>query len=203
MFHVAGETDTAQTHVFTARTPASASPTTNIVFSPALGAGTYTDGNVVTFQPHLLYIQLGDGNVTFTETVERIYDRDRGILDTVRNGDEQPLEINLEFTYVFVTQQSTKVVTPVDALKQLGDASEWVSSDSDLCAPYAVDLELRHCLPCGTDEDEKLVFSDFRYETLEYDLQEATIAVSGRCNVTDAVATRLASLDCPVTNPIA
>jgi len=203
LFTVAGETDATQTHVVTARTPASTSPTTNIVFSPALGAGTYADGGAITFAPHLLYIQIGDGNLTFTETVERIYDRDRGILDTVRNGDEQPLELSLEFTYVFVTQETGKVVTPVDALKQLGDAAEWVSSDSDQCAPYALNVELRHCLPCGTDQDEKLVFADFRYETLEYDLQEATIAVAGRCNVTDAVATRLASLDCPVTNPIA
>lgn len=202
-FTVAGETDTTQEHTVTARTPASSSPTTNIQFSPALGAGTYLDNGVVTFLPHLLYIQIGDGNLTFTETVERIYDRDRGLLDTVRNGDEQPLELNLEFTYVFVTHESGKVVTPVDALKQLGDAAEWVSSSSDQCEPYAVDIELRHCLPCGTDQDEKLVFNDFRYETLEYDLQEATIAVAGRCNVTDAVATRLADLECPVTNPIA
>ena len=179
-----------------------AGDTDNITFVPAI-IGTLSDDDVITFAPQLLYIQLGDGNLTFTETVERIYDRDRGLLDTVRNGDEQPLELNLEFTYVFVTQQTDKVVTPVDALKQLGDASEWVSSDSDQCAPYAVNIELRHCLPCGTDEDEKVVFTDFRYETLEYDLQEASIAVSGRCNVTDAVATRLASLDCPVTNPIA
>ena len=203
LFLVAGETDATQTHVVTARTPASTSPTTNIVLSPALGAGTYVDGGVVTFQPHLLFIKIGEGNVTFTETKERLYDLDRGLLDTVRDGDQQPLELNLEFTYVFVTSQSGKVVTPVDALKQLQAASEWVSSSTDKCEPFAVDIELRHCLPCGTDEDEKLVFGDFRYETLEYDLQEATIAVSGRCNVTDAVATRLADLDCPVTNPIA
>ena len=196
-FTVVGDTPE---HTVTDRDPNSGA-TTNILFTPALAAGV-ADNAVITFLPQLLYIQLGDGNLTFTETVERIYDRDRGILDTVRNGDEQPLEINLEFTYVFVTQETAKVVTPVDALKQLGDAAEWVSSDTDQCAPYAVDLELRHCLPCGTEEDELLVFNDFRYETLEYDLQEATIAVSGRCNVTDAVATRLASLDCPVTNPI-
>jgi len=198
-FTVAGEA-TANVHTVTDRDPNSGT-TTNILFTPALD-GVIADTAVITFAPQLLYIQVGDGNLTFTETVERIYDRDRGILDTVRNGDEQPLELNLEFTYVYVTQQTNKVVTPVDALKQLGDAAEWVSSDSDQCAPYAIDVELRHCVPCGTDQDEKLVFGDFRYETLEYDLQEATIAVSGRCNVTDAVATRLASLDCPVTNPI-
>lgn len=198
-FTVAGETGTPE-HTVTDRDP-NTGATTNVLFTPAL-AGAVADDAVITFLPHLLYIQIGDGNLTFTETVERIYDRDRGLLDTVRNGDEQPLELNLEFTYVFVTHETNKVVTPVDALKQLGDAAEWVSSSSDQCEPYAVDIELRHCLPCGTDQDEKLVFQDFRYETLEYDLQEATIAVAGRCNVTDAVATRLASLECPVTNPI-
>ncbi len=202
-FTVAGETLATQEHTVTARTPASTSPTTNIQFTPALGPGTYANNGVVTFLPHLLYIQIGDGNLTFTEAVERIYDLDRGLLDTVRNGDDQPLELNLAFTYVFVTHQAGKVVTPVDALKQLGAAAEWVSSSSDQCEPYAVDIELRHCVPCGTDQNEKLVFQDFRYESLEYDLQEATIAVSGRCNVTDAVATRLATLECPVTNPIA
>lgn len=198
-FTVAGETGTPE-HTVTDRDP-NTGATTNILFTPAL-AGAVADDAVITFLPHLLYIQIGDGNLTFTETKERIYDLDRGILDTVRDGDEQPLELNLEFTYVYVTHETGKVITPVDALKQLGDASEWVSSSSDQCEPYAVDIELRHCVPCGTDQNEKLVFQDFRYETLEYDLQEATIAVSGRCNVTDAVATRLATLDCPVTNPI-
>ena len=198
-FTVAGETGTP-VHTVTDRDPNSGT-TTNILFTPAL-AGNVADNAVITFTPQLLYVQLGTGNVTFTENKERIYDLDRGLLDTVRNGDEQPLEISLEFTYVFVTQETNKVVTPVDALKGLGDAAEWVSSDSDTCAPYAVDLELRHCLPCTSDQDEKLVFNDFRYESLDYDLQEATIAVSGRCNITDATATRVASLDCPVTNPI-
>jgi hypothetical protein len=198
-FTVAGETGSPE-HTVTDRDPNSGT-TLNILFTPGL-ASSVADAAVITFLPHLLYIQIGEGNVTFTETVERIYDLDRGLLDTVRNGDEQPLELNLEFTYVYVTSETNQVVTPVDALKQLADAAEWVSSDTDQCAPYAVNIELRHCVPCGTDQDEKLVFTDFRYETLEYDLQEATIAVSGRCNVTDAVASRLASLDCPVTNPI-
>ena len=201
-FTVSGETDATQEHTVTARTPASTSPTTNIVFTPALGPGTYVDGGAVTFLPQLLYIKIGEGNVTFTEAKERIYDLDRGLLDTVRDGDEQPLELNLEFTYVYVTHQSGKTVTPIDALKQLGDAAEWVSSSSDQCEPYAVDIELRHCVPCGTDQDETLLFQDFRWESLEYDLQGATIAVTGRCNVTDAVASRVASLNCPTSNPL-
>ena len=196
-FTVTGETGLPE-HTVTDVDPASGT-TTNILFSPAM-ASSVADSAVVTFLPQLLYIQIGEGNVTFTEAKERVYDLDRGLLDTVRDGDEQPLELNLEFTYVYVTSETNQVPTPVDTLKQLGLASGWVSSSSDLCEPYAVDIELRHCVPCGTDQDELLVFQDFRYESLEYDIQEATIAVSGRCNVTDAVASRLTALSCPTTN---
>ena len=199
-FTIAGEAGSPE-HTVIDRDPNSGT-TTNIAFTPAIAAGGVADDAVITFLPQLLYIKIGEGNVTFTEAKERIYDLDRGLLDTVRDGDEQPLELNLEFTYVYVTHESGAVVTPIDALKQLGDASEWVSSSSDQCEPYAVDIELRHCVPCGTDQDESLLFQDFRWESLEYDLQAASIAVTGRCNVTDAVATRVANLDCPTTNPI-
>jgi hypothetical protein len=53
-----------------------------------------------------------------------------------------------------------------------------------------------HCVPCGGDEDELVTFPDFRYESLEFDLGEATIAVSGRCNVSEATATRSTISDC-------
>jgi len=59
-FVVAGETNTTQVHTVTGRTPSDGSATTtNIVFSPALGAGTYVDGGVVTFQAIELAIKIG------------------------------------------------------------------------------------------------------------------------------------------------
>ena len=65
-------------HTVTARTPADAGPTTNIVFTPALGAGTYEDGGVVTFYPQNLNIKIGEGNLTYTEHTEYEYLKDRG-----------------------------------------------------------------------------------------------------------------------------
>ena len=189
-FTIAGETDTTQVHTVTARTPTSSGPTTNIVFTPALGAGTYVDGGVVTFLPQRLTVKIGEGDLTWTEAREMIYDLDRDILDTVRQGADIPLEVDLAFTFEYVTTQSGQSITPVDALKRTGEATEWVSSSSDLCEPYAVDIYVIHCVPCGTDEDEDYTFPDFRYESLDYSIQDASIAVSGKCNVTDAVETR-------------
>lgn len=179
------------TYTVTGRTPVNTGPTTNIEFSPAWGnTGTPVVNDVITFLPQELEITIGEGNLTWTETKEYEYLRDRGDLDTVREGDEQPLEVSLEFVYEHVTTGTSESISPVDALKRLGSANEWVSSSADLCEPYAVDMEILHCVPCGTAQDERTVFPDFRYESLEFDLSAATIAVSGRCNVSDPTVTR-------------
>jgi len=187
-FTIAGETG-SPVHTVTARTPAATSPTTNIEFTPAV-ASDVSDTAVLTFLPQRLEIKIGEGDLSWTEAREFIYDLDRDQLDTVRQGQEQPLEIDLAFIFDYVTTESGQAITPVDALKRVGEATEWVSSSSDLCEPYAVDIYVIHCVPCGTDKDQDFLFQDFRYESLEYSIQDASIAVSGRCNATDMVTTR-------------
>ncbi|KKM78579.1 hypothetical protein LCGC14_1358520, partial [marine sediment metagenome] len=185
------------TYTVTARTPASASPTTNIEFTPAWGAtGTPAQADVITFIAQRIEVKIGEGNITWTEAKEYEYLLDRGDLDTVKEGDEQPLDVSLDFVYEYITTGTGEDVTPVDALKNQAGAAEWVSSSSDLCEPYAVDMIVLHCVPCGTDEDELVTFSDFRYESLEFDLSEAAIAVSGRCNVSEATAARSNHAEC-------
>ena len=173
------------------RTPAGAGPTTNVTFSPAWGAvNTPSQDDSITFQSQRLDITIGEGNLTYTEAKEYEYLKDRGVLDTVREGEDQPVDVSLEFAYEFVTTGTSEAITPVDAVKQIGGASEWVSASSDLCEPYCVDIEVDRVLSCGSTEDETTILSDFRYEALEYSLQDATISVSGKCNVTDATVTR-------------
>ena len=192
-----GVAPSTTTYTVTGRTPTSASPTTNIEFSPAWGAAsTPSNTNVITFLPIVIDVTIGEGNLTWTEAKEYEYLLDRGDLDTVKEGDEQPLEISLEFVYEHVLTGTGEVVTPVDAVKGIGGASEWVSSATDLCEPYAIDLEILHCVPCGTDEDELIVFPDFRWESLEYDLSAATISTSGKCNASDPTITRSDNADC-------
>ena len=190
-FTVAGET-AATVHTVSARGPTTGT-TTNITFTPVLGAGTYNSANsnnAVTFTSQRLEVNVGEGNLTWSEVKEYEYLRNRGDLDTVKEGDEQPVELSLEFVYDYVKTQSGQTITPVDALKRQGEASEWVSSSSDLCEPYAVDLLVKHCVPCGTDHDEDVLFVDFRHEGLDFDLQAATISVSGKCNVSEPTVTR-------------
>ena len=194
-FTVAGGDGTVYT--VTGRTPSDgSSPTTNIAFSPAIdSSNTASDDDQLTFLPQLLEIKIGEGDLSWTESREFNYDLDRGRLDTVRQGDDQPVDVEMAFTFEYVTTESGKAVTPVDALKRTGEASEWVSSSSDACEPYAVDVYAVHCIPCGTDQNQDFLLSDFRWESLDYSIADASISVSGRCNVTEITSTRAADFD--------
>ena len=193
-FTVAGGDGTVYT--VTGRTP-STGTTTNITWTPAADASnTLADDGVITFLPQRLEIQVGEGEISWSETREFIYDRDRDVLDTVRQGQDQPMSVDIAFTFEYVTASTNATPTPVDALKRQGEASEWVSSSSDLCEPYAVDIIILHCVPCGTDEDQEILLPDFRYETLDYSVNDAAISVSGQCNATDATVTRSTNDSC-------
>jgi len=164
-----------------------------LTFTPALDAGDLPSNNdVITFLPQQLEIKIGDGNLVYTEANEYEYDLDRGVLDTVRAGDQVPLDLSLDFVYEYITTGTGETVSPMDALKQIGGASAWVSSSADPCEPYAVDVEVVHTPICTTQEIETTVFNDFRSESREADLGEASVSVSGRCNVTQPTITRTA-----------
>ena len=193
-FTIASETNTP-IHTVTARVLDETDVCLAVTVTPAI-ASAVSDTDVITFLPQRITVKIGDGDLTWTEAREMIYDLDRDLLDTVRLGAEQPLEIDLAFTFEYVTTESGQSITPVDAIKREGEASEWVSSSSDLCEPYAVDIYVVHCVPCGTDQDQDFTFQDFRYESLDYSVQEAAISVSGKCNVTDAVTTRSSNANC-------
>jgi hypothetical protein len=189
-FTVAGETAATTVHTVTARTPADAGPTTEITFTPALSAGTYLDEGVITFLPQQIEVKIGDGNLTYTENTEYEYLLDRGDLDTVREGNQVPMDVSLEFVYEFVRTGTSELITPVDALKGVGGADEWVSASDDQCEPYCVNIEVFHDPPCGSSETETTLFPEFRRDSLEFDLSAATIACQGRCKATEPTITR-------------
>jgi hypothetical protein len=166
-----------------------AEPTTDITFTPALAAGVANDA-VMTFTSQQIDIKIGDGDLKYTEKNEYTYDKDRGDLDTVREGDEVPMEVALDVVYEHITTGTNESISPMDALKRKGSASEWVSSSSDLCEPYSVDIVLSHVAPCGSSDDETTTFPDFRSDQREVSLKDAKISVTGRCNATEPIVAR-------------
>jgi len=187
-FTIAAETG-SPVHTVTARTPTASSPTTDITFTPALATGVVDDA-VITFQSQRIEVKMGDGNLVWTVNREFEYLLDKGNLDTVREGDQQPLDVTLDSVYEFITTGTSEVITPYDALNGTGDASEWVSSSSDPCEPYAVDIEVEHIPPCGGAQKETTLLPDFRYDTFEADLSASTLSMTGRCNAVKPTLTR-------------
>ena len=153
---------------------------------------TFKDG---TGTPNELLIKIGEGNITFSENRAIEYILDRGLIDEVREGDEAPVDVSFEFNWEYLTGSPTTAAppTPKDALQRTGNASSWISSDADLCAPYAIDIEILFEPDCGASagvENERITISDFRWETLDMDLRAGTISATGRANVKLVTAVR-------------
>ncbi len=185
-FTVAGDT---VVHTVTSHSE-TLSNTTSITFTPAL-AGAVNDGAAVTWLPHRLQIRIGEGNVQWTEKRPIMYTKDRGRLDTVKEGDEEPMEVKLDFTWVFLKASTGQTPTIEDVLKNRGEAADWVTSAADTCEPFAVNIVIEYTPPCSTEQMEVYTLQDFRYEDLGHDLKQAQVSVSGKCNVKEATITRV------------
>lgn len=189
-FTIVGST---QTYTVTA-TMETMSNTTNITFTPALATadGIPADNAVITFTGRALEVKVGEGNLTYTVAKEYSYDKDRGILDTVRELDEQPLEVSLDGTLEEIRSISgDDTPTPSEVLLNEGAAATWESSSSDACEPFAIDIEVEIVRPCGGVQREIITFPDFRPESVDYDFQDATISTKGKCNVVTPTVVRM------------
>lgn len=189
-FTIAGETTATTVHTVTARTPTSTGPTTDIVFTPALGAGTFANDAVLTFQAQQVEVKMGDGDFKWGENSQYKYLLDRGHLDSVITGDDVPLDITMGGTFEHVKSKSGETITPVEALKGIDAASEWVSSSSDACEPFAVDVVVVNTPPCGSVGATTYRFPDFRSEKRDYDIKASTLAFAGKCNAVEPIITR-------------
>lgn len=150
----------------------------------------FIDGSTGTGKPYKLDVKVGEGNLTFDETKAREYTLDRGKLSQVRNGNETPMDVSMDFIWEELKSNTITRVTPIDALKQRVGAANWKSSDSDTCAPYALDIQIWYDPTCQTQLIEDIILPDFRYEKLNFDLKAGTIKMTGKCNATEATITR-------------
>ena len=169
--------------------------THEITFTPAIvtADGIPADDDIITFAGRTLEVTIGEGNITYTENREMEYRLNRGRLDTVREGDEQPVDVSMDFEWSFITASAGDLTPTIeDALKRIGLAADWDSSSDDPCEPYAVDIEIEHVPPCEDVEREIITLPDFRWESLEHNASDAQVSGTGRCNTTLAEVVRAA-----------
>lgn len=156
--------------------------TWHLTFSPPFVSGHVpTDDAVITFLPQELAIKIGDGDLKYTENLGYVYDLDRGLLDDVRLGNDVPMDLSLDFVYEHITTGTNETISPMDALKQIGGASGWLSSAEDQCQPYSVDLMIVFTPPCGTSQVETTIFPDVRAEKREVSFKDSKISLTAKC----------------------
>jgi len=164
---------------------------TQITISPALAADV-SSGDTVTIGPNELLLVIGEGNLTWNEKQNMEYVRNYRKISFVRQGDEDPTDVSFDLIWEYLSSQSSNPPTPYEALKQLNNASSWVTSGSDACEPYSVDVEVEYIPPCSaTGATEYIKFKEFRQESIQGDVKQGTLSVSGKCKVTAPVLTRV------------
>lgn len=138
-----------------------------------------------------LVVAIGKGNLTWDEKRNIEYILNRGVLNTVRLGDEVPIDVKLDADYEAITGAGSLTPFSVeDAFKHRGTASTWTSTSSDPCEPYCVDLYFFNVPPCDVANAETVILPEFRYEDLNHDPKAGTISIAGKCNAVQATATR-------------
>jgi len=138
-------------------------------------------------------ITVGEGTLSYSEKTPREFVKDRGNLDTVRDADQEPMDISFDFIWDFITAESGgSNPTVEEALKNTGIAvtNSWLTTALDTCQPFCVDVELSNLPECSSVEDEYTMFTEFYQENLDHDAKEGSVACSGRCNATTASDTR-------------
>lgn len=150
------------------------------------------DGSV---SPNILEIKLGEGNLTWSEKRNVQYTLNKGRIsgDTVRLGDEVPVDLSIDGIIEFLRSTGSEPITPDEFIKKLGPAASFLTTDPDPCAPYCVDIVLKNAPVCASITlSEQYEFFYFRYESIDYDVKAATFALKGKCNVLMPTITRTA-----------
>lgn len=178
--------------------------------TPAVGA---ISGNIFE-------IEFGDGDFQWTVAKQFEYNLDRGRLDSVRLGDEVPMDISFEGKFNYIKNPSTITATAPPTIYEalmnphiyaafpsevptsddtisgyVMGAQNWLSASEDVdpCGPWSVNLWVENTPLCSTGQveaNELILFKYFRAESCQFSLKNGTISVSGKSNVSYPVAIR-------------
>ena len=135
-------------------------------------------------------VKVGEGELNYSEKRQIDFVKSRGELDTVRENEEVPLEVSLVFIWEHIFAATGEPITVEDALKKRGEAAGWASSSSDTNAPYCVNILIYYTPPCPDVLLETILLQQFHWIELAHSLKDATVALKGNCNVTQAIVAR-------------
>lgn len=143
----------------------------------------FLDGTTPT--ANVLNIKNGNGSITWTVKRNFIYVLNRGKLDTVRLGDQEPVEFKMDLIYEFLEMGSvqTPLVSPEDFLRKRANAAGYVTAGADPCQPYAVTIKFAQVQDCPGVPSEIVLLTEFRFEKISHDLRGGMLNLTGKCNI--------------------
>jgi len=149
---------------------------------------TVSDGSAT---PKTARLRIGDGGFTFKQGSEREYKLDAGKLWRVREGNEVPVEVTLDF--VWLHMHTTDVSFSDIILGKNG----CVSTDTVYpCDPYACDIDIDFTKACGNvTYFDNYKIANFRVEPQDYDPKESMVKVSGKANSVEVPHSQSSSSD--------
>lgn len=138
-----------------------------------------------------LEFKIADGGLSFRLRRNLIFKRNRGRLSDVLLGDEIPVEVTFEATIEHFKSLGTDAnITPYEFLTKRY-AGAGLTSVGAACDPFAIDIEILNDHDgCAGIEDETITLPDFRVDKIDGGFRDATLKVTGRCNVALATAVR-------------
>ena len=147
---------------------------------------------VTVTNPNNISVKIGEGNLTYSEKRPVEFKLDKGVLDTVRTADEEPIDVSFDFTWEYITAATgAGVPTVEDALKRLSDASAWFNASSDACRPTCINISVDNNPTCAGVQKEVLEIYEFYHETLDHDMDAGQVSCSGRANSQYATSVRI------------
>lgn len=136
-------------------------------------------------------VKVGEGSLDYTEKRQVDLVKSRGVLDTVRENEQQGMEVTLLFIWEHVVSYSGEATTVEEALKRTGPAASWTSASADTLSPYCVNLEIIYTPVCSGVKSEVFIFPMFHYTELAHNLKDGTISCKGTCNANVPYITRV------------
>ena len=125
-------------------------------------------------------LKVYDGNVEWTEGVDHEYVLNNGVLDSVEEGDEQPVEVTFDFGWETATTTGDR---PEDIFLGRNGA---VTAGADACEPYACTVEVVKEITCGsTTITETIPFPELRVDRHTFNYKDGKCSFPAKCKVTE------------------
>jgi len=135
-------------------------------------------------------VKVADGGISWTLARNLEYEMNRGAIDSVVEGDDIPVAVEMSFVYEYILASGGAVPTPAEAITKTGAAASWVSIGANPCEPYAVNITVLSNSGCSLLAKMTTVFTEFRWDSIDFDLASSSLAVRGRCKTKFIATTR-------------